>query len=158
MHPPFSSSIPTNQMFSFVRAIAEEMLVPCEAFGRAEAFLTTYEAKRPGCLVTEFRLLGMNGLELQETLVAECSTLPIIFVTAHAETRLCVRAMQNGAITVLEKPLSHQEIWDALRRALTRDENLRRIDARHSDVRRRLVRLTKKEREVLDLMIQGKAK
>lgn len=142
---------------AFVRVIANEMQVQCESFKHAEQFLAVYEANRPGCLVTEFRLLGMSGLELQETLAADCSSLPVIFVASNAETRLCVRAMQNGAITVLEKPFSHQELWDALRKALTRDQSMRRIDAKHSDVQRRLAQLTPKERQVLDLVIQGKA-
>jgi len=146
-----------ESVVAIVRAIAEEMQVPCESFVQAEAFLTAYEGNRPGCLVTEIRLLGMNGIELQEMLAADCSSLPVIFVTGHAETRLSVRAMQNGAITVLEKPLSLQELWDAVRQALTHDQKTRRLDAKHSDVRRRLAHLTKKERHVLDLMIQGKA-
>jgi len=148
---------PDESITTFLHAIALEMQVQCESFSQAEDFLDAYEASRPGCLVTEFRLLGMNGVELQELLAAECSALPVVFVTGHAETRLCVRAMQNGAITVLEKPLSHQELWDALRKALTHDKNMRRIDARHSHVRKRLANLTPKERQVLDLMIQGKA-
>jgi FixJ family two-component response regulator len=148
---------PDQAVVTLVRAIAEEMRVPCESFARAEEFLAAYKDDRPGCLVTEFRLLGINGLELQDTLAADYCSLPIVFVAANAETRLSVRAMQNGAVTVLEKPLSHQELWDSIRRALTRDENTRRIDAKHTMVRRRLGLLTEKERQVLDLMIQGKA-
>ena len=148
---------PDEAVVAGVRAIAEEMRVPCESFAQAEEFLATYKDDRPGCLLTEFRLMGMNGIELQESLAADCCSLPIIFLAANPETRLSVRAMQNGAMTVLEKPLSHQELWDSVRRALTRDEQTRRIDARHSIVRRRLGLLTEKERQVLDLMIQGKA-
>jgi FixJ family two-component response regulator len=147
---------PDESAVAMVRAIAEEMHVPCEAFTQAEDFLAAYTGNRPGCLVTEIRLMGVNGIELQETLAADCISLPVVFVTSHAETRLTVLAMQNGAITVLEKPPSLQELWDAIRTGLTLDEKTRRIDAKHSAIRRRLARLTKKEQQVLDLMIQGK--
>lgn len=146
-----------DSVIALVQAIADEMHVPCKSFTRAEDFLAAYRDDQPGCLVTEFRLLGMNGIELQETLAADYSSLPVIFVAANPETRLSVKAMQNGAVTVLEKPLSYQELWDSIRRALTRDEHTRRIDAKHTVVRRRLGLLNEKERKVLDLMIQGKA-
>ncbi len=148
---------PDDDANATVRAIANEMQVQCEAFVRAEDFLAAYGENRPGCLVTEFRLLGMSGIELQEHLATDCIALPIVFVTAHPEIRLTVRAMQNGAITVLEKPVSPQDLWDSVRRALAKDERTRRIDSKHSDVRSRIARLTPKERQVLDLMIQGKA-
>ena len=156
--PPGLFLIDTSTtVIALVQRIAEDMQVPCELFATAEEFLAAYQDDRPGCLLTEFRLLGMNGIELQETLAADCNPLPIVFLAANAENRLCVRAMQNGAVTVLEKPLSHQELWDSIRTALTRDAHTRRIDAKHTLVRRRLGLLTDKERQVLDFMIQGKA-
>ncbi|HRX81213.1 MAG: response regulator transcription factor [Planctomycetaceae bacterium] len=148
---------PDETVITMVREIAKEMRIGCESFARAEVFLAAYTDDRPGCLLTEFRLLGMNGLELQESLAADCSSLPIVFVAAKPEIRISVQAMQNGAVTVLEKPLSHQELWDSVHRALRRDAHARRIDAKHSIVRRRLSMLSAKERQVLDLMIQGKA-
>ncbi|MCA9119983.1 MAG: response regulator transcription factor [Planctomycetaceae bacterium] len=148
---------PDESARRLIQSIAEEMKVACQFFAKAEDFLAAYRDDCPGCLLTEFRLLGMNGIELQETLAADCSSLPIIYIAASPEIRISVQAMQNGAITVLEKPLSYQELWDSIRRAITRDEQTRRIDARHTLVRRRLGLLTEKERQVLDLMIQGKA-
>ncbi len=100
--------------------------------------------------------MGMNGIELQESLASDCMTLPIIFVTAHPETAFTVRAMQNGAITVLDKPHSEQELWDAIRKGVSLDQAVRRIDERRGEVRRRLARLTQKERQVLDLLVDGK--
>lgn len=139
-----------------MQAIAKDMPAPCESFLNAEDFLAAFTADRPGCVVTEIRLLGINGIELLETLAADYVSLPVIFVTAHAETRLTVRAMQSGAMTVLEKPPSHQELWDAVRCALRLSERTRRIDEKHSAVRERLARLTRKERQVLDLLIEGR--
>jgi FixJ family two-component response regulator len=139
-----------------VAQIVKEMRIASKRFASAETFLESESAHLPGCLVTEFRLLGMNGIELQESLTADHITLPVIFVTSHPETSLIVRAMRNGAVTVLEKPFSGQELWDTIRQALSLDQSIRRIDARHDDNRRRLARLTPKERLVLDLLVKGK--
>lgn len=99
-----------KRVVALVRAIADEMNVPCESFENAEDFLAANKDDQPGCLLKEFRLMGMNGIELQGTSAADCNSLPIVFVAANPETRWSVLAMQNGAIKVLEKPLSHQEL------------------------------------------------
>lgn len=147
---------PDSDSRARIARIAEEMRINVKQYPTAEAFLESGSSGLPGCLVTEFRLLGMNGIELQESLTADCISLPVVFVTAHAETPLTVRAMRNGAVTVLTKPYSEQELWDAVRSGVSQDQSIRRIDARHSDFRRRLARLTPKERHVLDLMVKGK--
>lgn len=139
-----------------VAKIAEEMRIPYMQFSSAEAFLQAHSGNQPGCLVTEFRLLGMSGIELQEILSSESLALPLIFVTAYAETNFTVRAMKNGAITVLEKPFSEQELWDSIHKAISQNNTMRRVDAKHTELRRRLARLTQKERRVLDLMVEGK--
>ena len=128
-----------------------------EFYCNGEEFLATYKANRPGCLVTEMRLLGINGIELQELLLAEHPLLPVVFVTAIAETSFTVRAMRNGAVTVLDKPFSHQHLWDVIRYALARAACSRRVASERSELRHRLSRLNDNERHVLDLMTQGKA-
>ena len=140
-----------------VRQIAEQMHVESEFYFDAEQFLAAYQPNRSGCLVSEIRLLGMSGIELQEHLLREYPLLPVILVTAYAETTFTVRAMRNGAVTVLDKPISNQELWDAVRWALTQGERSRRIESKHSELRRRVSYLTEKERRVLELMAQGKA-
>ncbi len=132
------------------------MGVGAAEYENGEEFLAAYRESRSGCLVTEIRLLGMSGLELQQTMAAEQIALPVIFLTQYAETRLTVKAMQNGALTVLDKPANSQDLWDAIRRALALDQQSRRVDAAHNETKRRLARLTKKEWQVLDLLIEGK--
>jgi FixJ family two-component response regulator len=139
-----------------IAAIANDLRIETRQYSSAEDFLDTYSAQMPGCLVTEFRLLGLSGIELHESLRANCSALPVIFVTAHPETSFTVKAMQNGALTVLEKPFSTQILWDAVQNALSKDRQIRRIDAKHTELRRRLSALTAKERDVLDLLVEGK--
>ncbi len=147
---------PDHDSRAEIARIAAEMRLAAHQYASGEEFLEAYRDGLPGCLVSEFRLLGINGIELQESLAADRIALPVIFVTAHAETKLTVRAMKNNAFTVMEKPFSEQELWDAIRKALSLDQTIRRIDAQHTKLRRQLAGLTKKERQVLDLMIEGR--
>jgi FixJ family two-component response regulator len=139
-----------------VKKIAENMGMRTAAYENGEDFLAAYEENRSGCLVSEIRLLGMSGLELQESMAANCISLPLVFITRFAETRLTVKAMQTGALTVLEKPVSSQELWDAVSKALAIDRETRRVDAAHHETRRRLAQMTKKEWQVLEMLIEGK--
>ena len=104
-----------------VCALVQSMGIRAESFSSAEEFLEQYVDGRPGCLVTDVRMTGMSGLELQEKLQELKIPLPVIVMTAYAKTSLTVRAMQSGAVTVLEKPCEENELWDAIRTALARD-------------------------------------
>lgn len=139
-----------------ISEIANLMKVNVNFYDNAEAFLQSYIPQDHGCVVSEFRLLGMNGIVMQEVMQERHLRVPIVFVTAFAETPLTVRAIKAGAITVLEKPFSRQDLWDALRTAFTIEDKFRRIDAKHSQVRNRLSQLTPKERQVLDLIVAGR--
>jgi len=101
-------------------------------------------------------LSGMSGLELQRKLIHDKISIPVIFVTAHGSVSMAVEAMQMGAVHFLEKPVPEQQLWDSIRRALELDEKNRRRAARRRKVEERLARLTPGEREVLDLILEGK--
>jgi FixJ family two-component response regulator len=139
-----------------VRGLARMMQTDCRVLPTAEEFLAESLWEQPGCIVTEFRLLGMSGLELQQALASRKSRVPVIYVSANPETSVTVRAMRGGAITVLEKPASEQELWDAVREALSRNSELRRIDAAHHETRCRINSLSSRERHVLNLVVDGK--
>ena len=139
-----------------IQELASAMKFEVEFHDNAESFLQSYMAQRGGCVISEFRLFGMNGIALQEAMLAAGYRMPIIFVTRFAETPLTVRAIKAGAITVLEKPFSRQDLWDALQNAIVVADQIRRIDAQHTTVRRRLSRFTPKERQVLELIMAGK--
>ncbi|MCS7465520.1 response regulator [Stieleria sp. ICT_E10.1] len=138
-----------------VGRIADQMNLDFRHYTSAEDFLEAYTRHTPACIVAEFRLLGISGNELQNRLVAEGTSLPIIFVSAFAEIPFAVQAMKQGAITVLEKPVSEQALWDSIQHALAYERRVRRIDAKHAAVGKRLARLTSKERDVFDLLVQG---
>ena len=123
------------------------MGIPAEPFASAEEFLAGYVKGRPGCLVTDVRMLGMSGIELQEELVQRNISLPVIVLTAYARTRVTVRVMAAGAVTLLEKPYDEDELWDAIRKALARDAQRWEGVQRQREVRSRVDQLTPGERQ-----------
>lgn len=138
-----------------VQDAAAAMQVSCQWYSSAEQFLHSYQDGWPGCVVSELRLLGNNGLELQQEMDRRGIRLPLIFHSRHAETRLTVAAMRAGAVTVLDKPASPQELWDALFLALSLDRDRRRSSRQSLELRQRLNELTAKEKRVLELILDG---
>jgi len=127
-----------------------------ETFSSASEFLATYHPKRPGCLVLDVAMPGMSGLELQRKLLHDKIAIPLVFVTGHANVAMAVEAMQMGAVNFLEKPVQEQELWDSIRRAIELDSQNRRRRARRQRAEERLAQLTHGEREVLNLILEGK--
>ena len=139
-----------------VTRLVQSMNVPTRTFDSAESFLRYYN-DQPGCIVTDHRLVGFTGLELQEQLLQKGFRIPIIIVTAFARTAMTVKAVKAGAVTVLDKPYSDDEMWQAIRFALAEDKRQREATARHAEVAHRLASLSEKERLVLDRVLKGKA-
>jgi FixJ family two-component response regulator len=104
-----------------VAALAVSMKIWCETFPSAERFLDRYDSSLAGCALVDFRLGGMDGLELQARLRAMGSTLPVVLISAYANDSLANRALSGGAVAFVEKPYKDDELADAIRRALTRD-------------------------------------
>ena len=127
-----------------------------ETFSSAAEFLAAYRPDRPGCLVLDVAMPGMSGLEFQRKLIRDKIAIPVIFVTGHANVAMAVEAMQMGAVNFLEKPVQEQQLWDSIRKALELDAQNRRRLARRQRAEERLAKLTPGEREVLDLILEGK--
>lgn len=125
--------------------------------GSAQEFLSTYDVAHPGCLVLDVRMPGMNGLALQHELNARGATIPVIFITGHGDIPTVVEAMQHGAFDFLQKPFRDEELLDRVQRALTRDSDYRTRLKQTDHIRERFASLSPREREVLDLVTQGKA-
>ena len=140
-----------------VRAIVRSMGVKAETFASAEQFLDSFDPSRPGCLVTDLRMLGMSGVELQENLLGHGIKLPVILITAHAETTITVRAVKTGAITVLEKPCRDFELFDAIGAALAQDKLERSQAKQQQRLSERFEGLSADEQTVLDYMMEGLA-
>lgn len=126
-----------------------------EAFASAEDFLASFDRKRPGCLVLDVRMPGMDGLELQDRLRAEESILPIILVTGHGDIPMTVRAMRAGAVDFLEKPFREQQLLECIRLAIERNRRSHCRQAERAAARNRVANLTDREREVMDLVVAG---
>lgn len=140
-----------------LRFLVESVGLDVETFERAEDFLERYDAERPGCLILDVRMPEVSGLELQERLAEYGSGLPIIMVTGYGDVPMAVRAMRNGAVDFIEKPFSDQHLIDRVQEAIARDR-LRRTERKgRESVARRVSTLSAREREVLDLVVTGKA-
>lgn len=129
---------------------------PVMTFESAPAFLDTYDATQPGCLVLDVRLKGMSGLELQTELHRQSITIPVIIITAHGDMPLAVRAMKAGALDCLAKPFNDQELLERIQQAIDLDARSREKLACTDKIAARLALLTPREREVLNGILEGK--
>jgi two-component system response regulator FixJ len=122
----------------------------------AEEFLAAYRPGKPGCLVLDVRMHGVNGLELQTKLQRDQPGVPIIIISAHGDIPSVVRAMKRGALDFLEKPVDPQTLLKRIRQALAADERFRQEQQQRRDFEARLARLTPRERLVMDLVVAGR--
>jgi two-component system, LuxR family, response regulator FixJ len=138
-----------------MQALMESVDLPHAIFASADDFLQNESQQRAGCLILDIRMPGLGGLELQEELIARGNSLPIIFITGHGDVPMAVEAMQKGAIDFIQKPFRDQELLDRIRDALQTDRQRRNELDRHATVVQRHETLTKREREVFDLVVSG---
>jgi two-component system response regulator FixJ len=125
-------------------------------FASAAAFLAARDKDAPGCLVTDLRMPGMDGCQLLEVLSDRGDPLPAVVLTAHADIPTTVKIMRAGGLDVLEKPAESAAILAAVKRALSRDGELRAAAGGAAAVSERLARLTPRERQVFELVVLGK--
>jgi two-component system response regulator TtrR len=138
-----------------LRFLLESAGYRVETLDSAQAFLDRYRPSMRGCVLLDVRMPGMSGLELQERLRAEDIAIPVIIVTAHANVPMAVDAMQNGALDFIEKPFEGSALLSRVRRALAHDARHRVRDGERKACSERLESLTPREREVLDLVVEG---
>jgi two-component system response regulator FixJ len=124
-----------------------------EAFASASEFLASDAGERPGCLILDYGLPEVSGLELQETLVKRGAPLPIIFITGHGGVSEAVQAMKHGAVDFLEKPFRQEVLLARIEAALKLNANSRRKDATTQDAATRFARLTEREKEVASILV-----
>jgi FixJ family two-component response regulator len=126
-----------------------------EAFKSAREFLEYKRPDAPACLVLDVRLPDLSGLDLQRELVRTEAPIPIIFITGHGDIPMSVRAIKEGAVEFLTKPFRDQDLLDAIQHAVETDRAERKERARVTEMRRRYQSLTKREREVMKLVVSG---
>jgi FixJ family two-component response regulator len=126
-----------------------------QLFGSAQELLEQAMPNRPHCLVLDVHLPGLSGLDLQERLVELRTGTPIVFLTAHGDIPMSVRAMKAGAFEFLTKPPNDVALIDGVRRAIERSVLTREHDRELHAIRERYAALTPRQREVMVLVTKG---
>ena len=139
-----------NSLESLIRSVG----LSVQTFASAQEFLGT-KRKAAGCLVLDVRLPGLSGLDLQSELVREGIHTPIVFITGHGDIPMSVRAMKAGAVEFLTKPFREEDLLDAIRQAIKRDQVLRLERGEIADLRERVRSLTPREKEVMKRVVSG---
>jgi RNA polymerase sigma factor (sigma-70 family) len=127
-----------------------------EVFPDARSFLKSYKAEMPGCLVVDLNMPGMSGLELQQYLKEQGVTLPVVFLSGRADVPKAVKAVREGAIDFVEKPVDYRRVVALVEDCLKRDADARAKREHRRAHTQRLAQLTQREREVLDLVVAGR--
>jgi RNA polymerase sigma factor (sigma-70 family) len=127
-----------------------------EVFGSAQGFLQSRRPNGPGCLVLDVRLPGLSGLEFQKELIKANIQVPIIFITAHGDVPMSVRAMKAGALEFLTKPFRDQDLLDAIQTALERDRMRRQQEIEMAELWEHFRSLTAREQELMRLVLSGR--
>ncbi len=143
-----------------IKRLVESVGLQVELFASAQEFLRSERPDVPSCLVLDIRLPGISGLDFQRQLVEANIRIPIVFITAHGDIPMTVRAMKAGAVEFLTKPFRDQDLLDAIHLALERDSARREQEAEIESKGRSqplVDSLTAREREVLRLLAEGKS-
>jgi len=140
-----------------LQTLVESMDIQTCAFDNVQSFLDAYNPEQPGCLVLDVRMPHLSGLELQAHLKRQGIKTPVIFVSGHSTVAMAVRTLKAGAVDFLEKPFDDQTLLDSIQRALECDRCTRLDDLWKQNVLQYLGQLSRREEEVMRLLIQGKA-
>jgi FixJ family two-component response regulator len=157
-----AASVPTvfiidddGGMRQAVQDLVESVGLRAESFTTAGEFLGRQRTLDPSCLVLDVRLPQISGLDFQHKLAEAGIHIPIIFITAHGDIPMSVRALKSGAVEFLTKPFRDQDLLDAIQQALQRDRTAREQQAEIESLHERYKALTGREREVMNLVISG---
>ena len=157
-----SAAVPTvfiidddRGMRQSIQDLVESVGLRAESFATGEEFLRQERTYGLSCLVLDVRLPQMSGLDFQRRLAEAGVQIPIIFVTAHGDVPMSVRALKSGAVEFLTKPFRDQDLLDAIQQALQRDRAAREQQAEMHDLQARYRALTVREREVMTLVASG---
>jgi|SRR6476660_5454495 len=138
-----------------IHDLVESVGLRAQSFASGEDFLRAKHISRPSCLVLDVRLPQMNGLDFQRRLVETGVEIPVIFITAHGDIPMSVRALKSGAVEFLTKPFRDQDLLDAIHQALERDRVADEQQAGLHILEERFHTLTAREQEVMSLVVSG---
>jgi len=136
-------------------ALLQSVGLKVVTLGSTAEFLAHKRADGPGCLILDVRLPGLSGLDFQAELAKAQNEIPIIFITAHGDIPMTVKAMKAGAVEFLPKPFREQDLLDAVRVALDRDRRRREVHMQTQSLRSRYGALSDREQQVMSLVCAG---
>jgi FixJ family two-component response regulator len=128
-----------------------------ESYGSGQDFLDHLRPGVPGCVVLDIRMPRMSGLEVQQKLVETGCALPVIFITGHGDIPMAVQAIRNGAADFIQKPFRDQDLLDRIHEVLAEHSAQRSVDSHRTELKARFESLTDREREVMLMVVAGKA-
>ena len=140
-----------------IRFLVKQVGFTPKVFTAVQEFLDFFKVGMRGCLVLDIRMPGMSGLDLQEELTALGAHIPIIIITGHGDVPITVRAMKSGAFEFLQKPFNDQVLLDTIQAALNQYDLIWEEEDKRIEAAKNLAVLTKREREVLELLKNGKS-
>jgi FixJ family two-component response regulator len=138
-----------------LRLLMDAADLAVETFPDARAFLAAVPNDRAGCLVLDVRMPEIDGLELQRQLAARGSRLPIIILTGHGDVPMAVEALRAGALDFIQKPVESKQLLARIEEAIAVDAKARSQNADLTEIESRLAKLTPRETEVLDRIVEG---
>ncbi|QDT01157.1 response regulator transcription factor [Adhaeretor mobilis] len=125
------------------------------SYNTAEEFLENASNDRPGCVVLDLRMPEADGLELHRRMIERGLNLPVVIITAYAETSVTVKSIRSGAVSVLDKPYADDDLWTHVQEAICKSEKELRLSKHQASLEERLKRLSPQDRAVLQLMLAG---
>jgi FixJ family two-component response regulator len=127
-----------------------------ETFSSAEAFAERLPYEGIGCVLLDVQMPGMSGPELQKRMLTLGVSLPIVYLTGHADVRMSVAAMKDGALDILLKPAEDEVVLGAIAAAIAKHESVDAENSTRLEIESRLARLSAREREVMESVISGR--
>ena len=138
-----------------LRLLLESRGMAVQCFSSAEAFLGSLEKEKPSCIVSDVRMPGLSGLDLQRSLQARGSRVPMILITGHGDISMAVTAMREGAFDFIEKPYNAEQLISSIDTALASEQKLRLLQSEKAQLIERLAELSPRQRQVMGLVAQG---
>lgn len=139
-----------------VRTVLELSGVSAEVFASGEEFLTRLRPDWSGCVLLDFKLTGMDGLQVQREILDRQIVLPVVIMTAHGDVATVKAALKAGAFDFLEKPVERAQLLDVIHRVFDLDDRTRREVAQRDELRKKAGRLTPRERQIMQHLVEGR--
>lgn len=130
--------------------------IPVQTYTSAENFLEQSAEPKLGCLLLDVRMPGMSGMQLLDLLIQRDISLPVVFITGHGDVSMAVQAMKAGAADFIEKPFDTDRLLKVVRKCLSESVQIRNTVEMRNEIKAKVASLTKRERQVMDLLADGK--